>query len=314
MEPVIWVEILSRHRSVLARHRCEGRVVRIGRAYTNDVVVDDPYVAPEHLHLARDENGVLVAEDLGTANGLMGDHGRARLRRIALHDDSVFRIGHTFLRVRTLGHPVPPERVFASRHRWWPALLGTGAAVLAIAAAVIWTDDFTELRAANYVVPLMGLALVVMVWSAAWSLVSRIFAGHARFESNLLIGLIAALAIEIWYEFSEVSAFGLSWSGLAADRYLGIWCILALASFAHLQQISPTRVPVKLGVIGALLALAVAAQILLQLDPRSGLRQSYVHRLMPPAFRLSPVESEDKFFAAVGKLQQKLDKDRTDDP
>lgn len=314
MDQVIWVEILSRHRSVLSRHRCEGRVVRVGRAYTNDVVLDDPYVAAEHLHIARDENGMLVAEDLGSANGLMSDRSRARLRRMALADDTVFRIGNTHLRVRTLEHHVQPERVFAATHLWWPALLGAGAAVLAFGAALIWTGDYTEMRAANYVVPLLGVAVAVMLWSAAWSLVSRVFAGHARFEINLLIGLAGALGIELWYEFTQLGAFGFSWSALAANRYLGFWCILALAAFAHLQWINPVRVALKLGVIGALLASAIAVQILVQLDPRSGLQQTYVHRLMPPAFRLSPVESEDSFFAAVGRLQQKLDKDRTAPP
>ena len=314
MDEVIWVEILSRHRGTLSRHRCEGRVTRIGRAYSNDVVVDDPYVAPEHVHIVRDETGQLVVEDLGSANGLMADHSRARQPRIVLRDDTVFRIGNTHLRVRTIDHAVAPERVFASKHQWWPALLGAGAAVLACGAALIWLSDYTELRSANYVVPLLGMAVVVALWSALWSVVSRIFSGHARFEANLLVGLIAALGFEAWYELSELGAFGFSWSALATYRYVGFWCVLALAAFAHLQQISPGRLPLKLGVVGSLLGIAIAVQILVQLDPRSGLQQTYVHRLMPPAFRLSPVENEDSFFAAVAKLQGKLDQDRTEEP
>ena len=314
MDQVIWVEILSRHRGTLSRHRCDGRVVRIGRAYTNDVVVDDPYVAPEHVHILRDENGMLIAEDLGTANGLMADRGRVRQPRIVLRDDTVFRIGNTQLRVRTVDHAVAPERVFASKHRWWPGLLGAGAAVLGIGAALIWISDYTEIRTANYVVPLLGIALVVGLWSALWSMISRIFSGHARFETNLLVALVAALGFEAWYELSELGAFGFSWSALATYRYVGFWCILALAAFGHLQQISPGRISAKLGVVGALLGVAIAVQILVQLDPRSGLRQTYVRRLMPPAFRFSPVENEDSFFAAVAKLQGELDRDRSEEP
>ena len=44
-------QILSRHRDVVARQRCEGAEIRIGRAYDNDVIVDDPYVAPRHLRI-----------------------------------------------------------------------------------------------------------------------------------------------------------------------------------------------------------------------------------------------------------------------
>ncbi len=43
---MIWIEILGRHREVVARYRGDGAEVRIGRGYDNDVVIDDPYVAP----------------------------------------------------------------------------------------------------------------------------------------------------------------------------------------------------------------------------------------------------------------------------
>lgn len=313
-DEAIWVEVLGRHRGVAMRHRCAGRVVRIGRAYSNDVVLDDPYVAPEHLHIVRDETGALVAEDLGSANGLMADRGSVRARRLVLADDTVFRIGHTQLRVRTAGHAVAPERVFGAAVRWWPALAAAGVAMLAVGAAMLWLADYGEFRPANYVVPLLAMAVLVLVWSAVWSVVSRIFAGQARFEANLLIGLAAAVAFEAWYELSEVGAFGLSWGALAAYRYVGFWCILALAAIAHLQQISPGRLAAKAGLIGGLLAIAIAVQVLVQHDPRTGLEESYVRRLMPPAFRLSRVENEDAFFAAVAKLQGELDRDRSEAP
>ena len=49
MGEVIWVEVLSRHHDVVARHRCVGPEVHIGRGYDNDVVIDDPYVAARHV-------------------------------------------------------------------------------------------------------------------------------------------------------------------------------------------------------------------------------------------------------------------------
>ena len=76
---MIWVEVLSRHHDVVARYRCDDDV-RIGRAYDNDVVLDDPYVAPHHLHLGRNEDGRLQADDLGTVNGLsVGPRGPRRI-------------------------------------------------------------------------------------------------------------------------------------------------------------------------------------------------------------------------------------------
>ena len=46
---MIWIEILSRHHDVLARHRIDRDEARIGRAYDNDVVFDASLVAPRNL-------------------------------------------------------------------------------------------------------------------------------------------------------------------------------------------------------------------------------------------------------------------------
>ena len=42
MGAVMWVEVLSRHGDVAARERIEGPEARVGRAFDNDVVIDDP--------------------------------------------------------------------------------------------------------------------------------------------------------------------------------------------------------------------------------------------------------------------------------
>src|SRR6202035_999762 len=50
---MIWIEILSRHRDIAARFRIPGPEARIGRGYDNDVILDDPYVAAQHLRVFR---------------------------------------------------------------------------------------------------------------------------------------------------------------------------------------------------------------------------------------------------------------------
>jgi len=67
---MIWIDVLSRHGEVASRSRIAADEARVGRAFDNDVVLDDPHVAPHHLRVFRGEDGELVAEDLGTVNGL----------------------------------------------------------------------------------------------------------------------------------------------------------------------------------------------------------------------------------------------------
>ena len=120
---MIWIEILSRQREIAARFRIAGPEARIGRGYDNDVIVDDPYVAASHLRVFRDEAGQLVAEDLGSVNGIYLDGSKSRSARIVVNGKDTIRIGQTSLRVRDTTHEVERERVAPADRRFVPALL-----------------------------------------------------------------------------------------------------------------------------------------------------------------------------------------------
>src|ERR1700757_864081 len=119
---MIWVEILSRHRDIASRFRFAGPQVSIGRGYDNDVIVDDPYVAARHLRVFRDDDGRLIAEDLGSANGTFLDGGKTRLPRILVDGTRPIRIRQTLLRFRQPGYEVEPERVAPERWEILPVV------------------------------------------------------------------------------------------------------------------------------------------------------------------------------------------------
>ncbi|HUK60709.1 MAG TPA: FHA domain-containing protein [Stellaceae bacterium] len=314
MDEVIWVEVLTRHRGVQQRYRCTGRGVRIGRAYTNDVILDDPYVAGEHVHIVRDGDDRLVVEDLGSANGLFAAHGRARVPQIVLGEEGIFRIGHTLLRARATDHAVAPERVIGSQTHAWGAIAGLAALVLAIGGGTLWLDDFGEFKAATYVLPLVGGTMLVVLWSALWAMTARIFAGHGRFERNLIIALVGALGLEAVGIASRVGAFGLSWSALVNDTFVGYFAVLAVASVAHLREINPARTLFSCAVVAVVLAGAISVVTLLKGETRFGPGNAYAQTMLPPVLRLAPVANESSFFSSVEKLRGRVDEDRAEAP
>jgi pSer/pThr/pTyr-binding forkhead associated (FHA) protein len=105
----------------------------------NDVIVDDPYVAAQHLRVFRDEAGQLVAEDLGSANGTFFDRSNSRLARIVVDGERPIRIGQTFLRVRGVNHAVAGERVVRAEWRILPSVL---AAALGLRSSESWCSGF----------------------------------------------------------------------------------------------------------------------------------------------------------------------------
>jgi hypothetical protein len=144
---MIWVEVLSRQRDVAERFRIAGPEARIGRAYDNDVIVDDPYVAAHHLRIFRDESGQLVAEDDGSANGTFLDRGKDRLTRVNIDGTKPIRIGQTLLRVRESNHAVEPERL-ARPERGIAPIVGIavlGLAIVGIDALKIWLTQAVQL-------------------------------------------------------------------------------------------------------------------------------------------------------------------------
>jgi len=313
MDEIVWIEVLSRSRDVVARHRCAGADIRVGRAYDNDVVLDDPYVAPHHLRIRRSETGGWIAEDLGSANGLFLDHGHDKFGWLEIDGNRVMRIGRTHLRLREAGHAVAPERTVQPGSQLWPVLSGLGAVLVAIDVGSRWLAETSEPKLSPYLVSVLMVALLLGVWTAVWSVLTRIFSGEARFERNLLIALAGMVIYSLYREFAEFSAFAFSWGTLATYQYIGIWSLLAAVCFLHLRVVSPTRLTLKACLVVALLATGIGVELLNQSEVPTGLdRQATALHLLPPEFRLAPLQTEDAFFADIEALKARLDHDRTE--
>jgi len=310
----MWLELLARHHDVTQRHRCAGPSIRIGRAYDNDVVLDDPYVAPHHLLLRRTDTGGWIAEDLGSAGKLRAEHGKARFDNLALDDDRVFRIGNTLLRLRSEQYQVAPERVDGRRLPLWPVALLLAIGIVGIELVVDWLSETQEVRLGTYIGGLRWIGLLSLVWVGVWTILSYIFAKHARFERHLTIALAGVFSFSAIDEVLKYAGFALSVQPVLGYEYLVMWAIVGLVGFGHLQQIAPRLWRLTGSVVAALAVLAAAGQTLnLSEDRRNFDPPPIQGRLYPPDLRLVPAETDLHFFAQVAKLKDKLDASRKDD-
>ncbi|MGO8911872.1 MAG: FHA domain-containing protein [Bradyrhizobium sp.] len=305
---------MSRHRDVEARIRVSGPEALIGRGYDNDVIVDDPYVAVQHLRIFRDDSGQIVAEDVGSANGTFLDGGKDRLQRIVIDGAKPIRIGQTFLRVRAPDFVVERERIAPPERGILPIVLvmALGAFVLGISALRVWLTQTTEPRASAYLTPLLTVIGAVVAWAGLWALLSRIFSGRSRFMLNLLIALAGITALLLYEEFGRFAAFALTWPTVGTYQYVAAWSVLAAICFLHLRGIGRTRLWLKGGIVTTLLAIAISAQALQRSEAFSDLgRQTTTRLLMPPALRAVPVRDQDAFFGEIRNLKARIDSDRS---
>jgi hypothetical protein len=315
MGAMMWIEVLSRHGEVASRERIGGAEARIGRAFDNDVVVDDPHVAPHHLRIFRGEDGELIAEDLGTLNGLYREHGRERVARLPLAGEPGIRIGRTILRVHDAAHPVAPEKALTPprAHAAWAA--GLGVAVIALLLAIEWLNLTGERSPNLLLLPLLGVATVVVVWSGFWALLSRLLFGQARFALQLRIALTAALAFLLWDQLGEWLSYGLAWRELDDYASYGAWAVLGAVCYGHLLAIGPRRMRIAMGVLVALLAAGAAMQYASKAEARRVVGETAsLGELKPPAFRLRPAMTPAEFLAGTAATQRAVDEARKREP
>ncbi|MCP3466102.1 MULTISPECIES: FHA domain-containing protein [unclassified Bradyrhizobium] len=311
---MIWIEILSRQREVAARFRITAAEVRIGRGYDNDVVVDDPYVAAQHLRVFRHDDGHLVAEDVGSANGTFIDGNRTRLSGFIVDGKQPIRIGQTYLRIRDVNHAVERERLASPERHVLPIVLAVvlGLSLPAIDALKIWLTQTGEPRASTYLSPLLMLITSLLVWVGIWALLCRIFAGRSHFLRNLLIALIGTAVFTLYHELVQYLAFAWTSSSGVNYEYAVIWLIFAAICFFHLREIGRTRLWLKGAAMTAVVVVGIALQALQQSEAFSDSgRQRTVHWLMPPMLRAVPLKDQSTFFGAIGDLKGRLDGDRS---
>jgi pSer/pThr/pTyr-binding forkhead associated (FHA) protein len=310
---MIWIEILSRHRDVASRVKVAGPEARIGRGYDNDVVVDDPYVAARHVRIYRDEAGQLIAEDMGSANGMSLDRAKDRLERIVIDGTRPIRIGQTLLRIRDCTYEVEGERRVPTKRglrRIVPAV-ALGALILGADVLKRWLTETGEPTISNYVTEALVVAATIAAWVGIWALMARIFSGHARFLNNLLIGLAGFFVFTFYNEFAQYLGFAWTWSIPASYEYVAVWLILGLTCFLHLREIGSTHLWPKGLIVTALLVIAIAAQTIQRSEAFSvSGRQGIAQVLMPPAFRAVRLQDQDSFFGAIAGLKATLDSDR----
>lgn len=311
----MWIEVLSRGGDVAIRERIDSEAARIGRAFDNDVVIDDPHVAPHHLRIYRGEDGELVAEDLGSLNGLYPEHGANRVPRLALAKEPGIRIGRTILRVHDAAHAVAPEKLLTPprAHAAWAG--GLGAVLLLMLLGLQWLSLTAQPNVNAVFLPLLGFITVLALWTSLWAVLSRIFFGQARFALQLRIAVTACIALVLWDYFTESASFAFAWRDMAEYAGLGAWAVLGAACYGHLHAIGPRHMRAAMGLVIAL----IVAGALLQYFGRSETRKLIGQRatlgdLRPPSFRLLPLASADDFFKKAESAKEKVDRARVKEP
>ena len=313
MESPIIIELLDRFGKVRERHKLTKFPARIGRAYSNDIILDDSYVSPEHIELLLDGDGHVLVTDLQSENGLFSLHPLRQHEILTVEENQRIRIGRTDIRIRSENHPVKETYIDRGKPSI-PHLLLTNwlmlPVVLLLTAAITLeyyylqtTRDVTTNLLLGEIFPIF---LFILIWALGWSVASRLTTHKYYFSYHaMLISLVvcAFYLIEPVFEYIEfnfpVNELSLNLS-LISDLLL-----VSLLFYGHLRQSSNltaqrTR---KVSVIITLVILGLINIALYLDEPEFNDNPSYSKFIKPPTFYIGKPGSIDTFLDATQSLR-----------
>jgi len=193
------VQVENRHGQHVKLACAPGVSLGVGRAWSNELVLGDPYVAPQQLRIEAGEAGtwrlqVLDATNPVLVNGQVVGHGP-----VAVGCGDRVTLGRSRLRLFAEDAAVEPtRRLLLSRllHRERMSVL----VPLLVLAAICGLDAVLE--HVQYSVSLdwrdpaagaLMAATTVIVWAGIWSGVGQVLRHHHQFKSQLLASALVLL-------------------------------------------------------------------------------------------------------------------------
>lgn len=278
----------------------------LGRALDNDIVVDDPHVAPHHLRLDAAADGTVALSVLDSDNGVQ--IGRRRLARGAGEalpaDGAELQVGTTRVRVRLPGEALAAEQPLPRR----PALpLVSGALLALLLLAVHWLGLDPGDDATAWLPVVAGMPVAVAGWCALWALLSKLFQHRFDFVGHLRIALPWLLAIEL-----AGALLPLAGATLAAPAlwYLAPALQVLLAALMvrqHLARVLPAYPRAVTAVVAA--ATVAGSAVSLALTHRATdrfARAPYMSTLPLPMLRLGGAVPPQALVERMAPLQDAL--------
>lgn len=311
MEPLAFVEVMGRHDDVQSRWPVYRWPAQAGRGYEADVILDDRFVAPQHLRIEPAADGRFTVRDLDSVNGISIQPSRRRVALAEVGPDDIVCLGQTRIRIRTRSHGVPRETPLraTSFYRRPLAFMVAAALLLGITVWSAWLTTTGPEDMGLLVFPVVAVFAGTGIWVSIWSLVSRTVGGYANFTAHGFVAcagltVLALSGVLLDYLSFAINVRWLGRLGLAAAAAIFAYMLyrhLRLNSRAARSRVAAAAVAVSLVIYGAIHGIEVAGE-----SAREGM-QRYDETLKPPAFLWVRGVTPEAFLAGGEQLKHRVD-------
>lgn len=309
MERLAWIEILNRYGDVKSRHPVFAWPAIIGRSYNCDLILDDPFVAPNHIEITGEGEQGFRIKDLDSFNGMTIANMPGRKSDASVSPDDIIRIGHTQLRIRPSNYAVASEMRYSAKP-WQrrPTILLVSAVAFLTVLLLGALLNYTEVSIGSFVAPVIVISIMVVLWIAAWSFGGRLFAGKTNFIPHAVIGCLGATLFLASDMLIGLVSFALDSSFVSNLSTEVTFLVFTLILYLHLRLISRARPRFVAGVAAAVAFLLIATSMLIaNIKNENDLEhQSYRSTIGPPFMLLVKGKSPEAFIASMTELKSRV--------
>ncbi len=311
METLALIETLDRDGQPRQILRVLQWPVRIGRAIDNDLVLDDPHVAPYHATLFSAEDGVHV-EPATTLNGVR--FGRATVApgtSPRLPVSGVMTLGAATLRVRLAGDALAPEQRLVDLHQIERRHAAVLVALIVFAsiweAFDLWLTTVPGASGSALARSYLSAPIALVLWCAAWAVGSMLFLRRFAFWAHLYVALTWLLVAFVVDAVAGQLAFAFSMPSIEKAGRVVFVLALAVMMWRHMGLLLPTR----RRTVGLVIASAVVVSGGLTLFARSVGQEPlvgdlYLGTISLPAVRVARPQPVDSFVKSAAPLEKSL--------
>lgn len=315
------IEVLGRDGQVRAVHKVLAWPCTLGRSPACDVVLDDAHLSGQHARIELDETGAVRLLLLPSLNG--GALGRRRLaagEAVTLAPGAGFQLGLSSLRLRRAADPLAPELPLLPEEA--PRRKALLPVLLALWLGLLWFDQWSALNPGSpwvdYSAAVLGPLAVLLLWAAAWALLTQLFQHRFPFLVHLWRALAGVAALHVLSFGLPVLAYAFSAPRLLVLDALSFPLGLAAMLWWHAVLVWPRARRVLIWALAGLLAAALLLFAAKRQDQQHLFGPPYLSTLPPPEWRMVEPKPPQALIESLRPLEDELArkaaKDETAEP
>lgn len=308
------VEIVTKSGRVMEVHAFQKNHITIGRAYSNDMILQDPYMEAEHLDVNFDEDQrQFVVRDLNSLNGSALQKPHQKLNaddRVWIPSGQQVTVGKTTLRFldkKHAAHPALPlsamEPFYTLLSRWWVTVAAVLCCVGMTLLSAYQKDPFskTVLEELNLVVM---ITIAAIFYSGLWMLLARLQRSEGRLLLNMNLFLLLMVIDGGLQLLVPAYDFNLGWL-VSVTYFTLVISFLLVAAMIYISTTQSTHLPrwSALSIAGVLGFLVIMSDVFQLLFPAEfSVAPPYNMTLVPPAQQWRRGIDESAFLTLIEQV------------